>query len=581
MKIAASFSMGRLAPKHNLNIDGIRGLSKNVTPALIKDDVVIIDNLRTGNGTYQTIDEYTDSKLQPCIDQYNAKRTRQDRRITTGYSEWHRSNGTLSQGKGELAYEAVLQYGTHEDIGGEYYSPQTSPERKAEQERAKVEAQTEEIKERTRAEANARAVELEWQLSQAQAYIAEQEGIIAKSKWIHFDLATVSESNIQSGVIAPVDRISDGGYSGGIADDPDKGCGILQFGNGIKPAPLTQSADDTLAGNQHFVIVLVGADNTLFCHPQGAVTGVDGDVLVDLLQHQGTMAHIGIRGQHVTHLHEMHLLTLHTQMDGAFAAGQTAAHDDHIVTDFVLFQIVVVNDHHIIAIEAGNGRHQRGGAHGDNQGVGSFLLHILLGNGGIQADFCTGFLCHLGIGQGQLVHFILEGQGLLGFQNAAQGIFLFAEDDFVSPLCCGVGSVQAAGAAACNQNFFLLGCGINHIPLALAAYERIDGAAAGGGSGTLSHTGEAPQAANNILIFVCHDLIGQERIGQQSTAHVADICFAGCDDFLHLSRIVQTADGSNRLRDMLLNLGSQEHISAVIGKHGRMGDAEGLLVGTG
>lgn len=50
----------------------------------------------------------------------------------------------------------------------------------AEQERAKVEAQTEEIKERTRAEANARAVELEWQLSQAQAYIAEQEGIIAK-----------------------------------------------------------------------------------------------------------------------------------------------------------------------------------------------------------------------------------------------------------------------------------------------------------------------------------------------------------------------------------------------------------------
>lgn len=132
MKIAASFSMGRLAPKHNLNIDGIRGLSKNVTPVLIKDDVVILDNLRTRNGTYQTIDEYTDSKLQPCIDQYNAKQTRQDRRITTGYSEWHRNNGTLSQGKGELAYEAVLQYGTHEDLGGEYYSPQTSPERKAE-----------------------------------------------------------------------------------------------------------------------------------------------------------------------------------------------------------------------------------------------------------------------------------------------------------------------------------------------------------------------------------------------------------------------------------------------------------------
>ena len=132
MKIAASFSMGRLAPKHNLNIDGIRGLSPNVTAQLIKDDIVIIDNLRTGSGTYQTIDEYTDRKLQPYSDQYNAKQRRQDRCITTGYSEWHRNNGTLSQGKGELAYEAVLQYGTHEDIGGEYYSPQTSPERKAE-----------------------------------------------------------------------------------------------------------------------------------------------------------------------------------------------------------------------------------------------------------------------------------------------------------------------------------------------------------------------------------------------------------------------------------------------------------------
>ena len=52
MKIAASFSMGRLAPKHNLNIDGIRGLSPNVTAQLIKDDIVIIDNLRTGSGTY-------------------------------------------------------------------------------------------------------------------------------------------------------------------------------------------------------------------------------------------------------------------------------------------------------------------------------------------------------------------------------------------------------------------------------------------------------------------------------------------------------------------------------------------------
>ena len=131
MKIAASMSVSRLAPKHSLDIDGIRAISPNVTPELIKDDVVIIDRLRRPDGSHMTIEEYTDQTFQPYIDQYNAKQRRKDRQIQTGYCEWHRGNGTLSQGKGELAYEAVLQYGSHEDLGGEYYSPDTTPERKA------------------------------------------------------------------------------------------------------------------------------------------------------------------------------------------------------------------------------------------------------------------------------------------------------------------------------------------------------------------------------------------------------------------------------------------------------------------
>ena len=130
MKVAASMSVGRLAPKHSLDIDGIRAISPNVTPELIKDDVVIIDRLRRPDGSHMTIEEYTDQTFQPYIDQYNSKQRRKDRQIQTGYCEWHRSNGTLSQGKGELAYEAVLQYGSHDDLGGEYYSPDTALERK-------------------------------------------------------------------------------------------------------------------------------------------------------------------------------------------------------------------------------------------------------------------------------------------------------------------------------------------------------------------------------------------------------------------------------------------------------------------
>ena len=131
MEVAASMSVGRLAPKHSLDIDGIRAISPNVTPELIKDDIIFIDRLKRPDGSHMTIEEYTDQTFQPYIDQYNAKQRRKDRQIQTGYCEWHRSNGNLSQGKGELAYEAVLQYGSHDDLGGEYYSRNTTPERKA------------------------------------------------------------------------------------------------------------------------------------------------------------------------------------------------------------------------------------------------------------------------------------------------------------------------------------------------------------------------------------------------------------------------------------------------------------------
>ena len=78
MQVAASMSVGRLAPKHSLNIDNIRTISKNVTPKLIKNDVILIDRLRSQNGKHLTIEEYTDQHFQPIIDQYNAKQVCQN-----------------------------------------------------------------------------------------------------------------------------------------------------------------------------------------------------------------------------------------------------------------------------------------------------------------------------------------------------------------------------------------------------------------------------------------------------------------------------------------------------------------------
>lgn len=83
MQVAASMSVGRLAPKHTLNLDGIRELSKNVSPKLIKDNVVLRDNLHG-----RTIEEYTNDTFQPIIDAYNKKQRRKDRKINVSYCEY-------------------------------------------------------------------------------------------------------------------------------------------------------------------------------------------------------------------------------------------------------------------------------------------------------------------------------------------------------------------------------------------------------------------------------------------------------------------------------------------------------------
>ena len=117
MQIAGSMSVGHLAPKHTLGLDGVREQARNVSPELTKDNVILRDELRG-----RSIEEYTNERFQPVIDEYNAKQKRNDRKIKTPYVEWHKNNGNLSQGKVSLAYECVIQIGEHESIGGQYYA---------------------------------------------------------------------------------------------------------------------------------------------------------------------------------------------------------------------------------------------------------------------------------------------------------------------------------------------------------------------------------------------------------------------------------------------------------------------------
>ena len=145
----------------------------------------------------------------------------------------------------------------------------------------------------------------------------------------------------------------------------------------------------------------------------------------------------------------------------------------------------------------------------------------------------------------------------------------------------GVSRVQSARAAAGHKNLALYRRGLNLVALHLSSDDRIDGAASRGRRGALRHAGEAAQAFHNLLRPVLHNLAGQIRIRQQLSCHLDDVGFSGGNNLLHLCRIAQAADGRDRFGDVLFNLRRKEDVAAVIRKHGRMGDAEGLLIGAG
>ena len=52
-------------------------------------------------------------------------------------------------------------------------------------------------------------------------------------------------SDIQCGVVAPVDGVGDGGDPCGVADDPDEGRGVAEFVYDPASGPLAQGANES------------------------------------------------------------------------------------------------------------------------------------------------------------------------------------------------------------------------------------------------------------------------------------------------------------------------------------------------
>ena len=268
-------------------------------------------------------------------------------------------------------------------------------------------------------------------------------------------------------------------------------------------------------------------------------------------------------------------------MDGCLAAGQPAAQHNDSIANLFLLPIVIVHQNDIVILQTKNGRLYRQRTHSDNQSVRLQGFYQFRCDLCIQTKLRTGILRQFGQGVAQLIHLIFKGDGLFLPQNAAESIGFFAEQHLMSPLRRCLRGLQTAGATACDQHLFPLGCGNHFCTVHFPANKRIDSTAAGGSHAALCHAGKAAQTMDNVLLPIGHDLAGQLMIGQQRTSHIDQIGLTGGDDFFHLRGIIQPAQRSNRHCHVFFDFRSQIDIDTMRQKHGRMGPAKSLLIRAG
>ena len=99
-------------------------------------------------------------------------------------------------------------------------------------------------------------------------------------------------------------------------------------------------------------------------------------------------------------------------MNGTLAARKTTTQHDDAISHLILIEIVVVDDDHVITINAWDGRNERRGTHSENQRIDALLLHILRRNGGVQTNLHTLIFCLTLQDNTQLIHFIFKRQRL-------------------------------------------------------------------------------------------------------------------------------------------------------------------------
>ena len=202
------------------------------------------------------------------------------------------------------------------------------------------------------------------------------------------------------------------------------------------------------------------------------------------------MSYIGIRCENISHLHNADFLPFHSKVDGTLTSCKAAAKDNYLISYFFFLFIVVIYDHHIVAVQSRDRRYQRSGTSRDDQCICVFFFRILFCHRCGCTDLHACFSCKKLVSSCKLVHLMLKWQGLLAFQDSAQSILFFTENDLMVSSCRCISCVQTSRAAACYQDFFLSRCRLYFIPFHLTSDQRIDGTSSCGSCRSFCHAGK-------------------------------------------------------------------------------------------
>ena len=227
-------------------------------------------------------------------------------------------------------------------------------------------------------------------------------------------------------MIALIDCLGNIGRADAVAHLPDKRCTAVHRLRVGAVSALAHGADDSICLEQ--CLRAVGIFHQQPLRRDGLTGGVQMhlNTLLQLPHQDRPVTDVAVWCQRVPHFHQMDCLPLLIQVHSTLAPGKTAAQNNNTLSNLVLLHVIVIDHHHVVAMNTGQGRHNRRGADSKNEGIRRFPLHIFRCDSSIQPDlYALRFSLPLQR-QPQLIHLPLEGNGLLGLQNAAHFPALFA-----------------------------------------------------------------------------------------------------------------------------------------------------------